>query len=144
MNERHYSPLGGYWGYPVERYMWEGLQKEWPQLNHNTTIQECDSPTIYIQDMPEFNIADQMETKRIWKQGIGGYFYRVLGAVFNEPEWVKRFGETEVQSIRASAPMPKRRELHLRQFGIEIMGEQYYGAFAYDAQTDTLFMRKLK
>lgn len=141
---RHYSPLWEYWEYPVERYMWDGLRKEWPQLNENTTIQLTDSHTVYLTDMPEFNVADQMETKRVWKPGIGGYFYRVLGAVFNEPEWVKRFGETEVQDIRASVPFPRPRELHLRQFGCDIMGEQHYGAFAYDAKTDTLFMRKFR
>ena len=139
-----YSPLGKYWDYPVERYLWDGLRREWPQLNNNSSIQETNEYQVYLVDMPEFNVADQMETRRIWKKGVSGYFYRVLGAVFNEPEWVRRYGETEVQEMRMDIPYPPRRELILRQFGIEIMGEPYYGAFAYDAPTDTLFMRKFR
>lgn len=82
--------------------------------------------------------------KRFWKSLLYApipYFWRITGRLFRRQDLYNKGTEL---APNPTMPTPRGRMLILQHFGCELYGERYYGAFAYDAPSDTLFVRKLQ
>jgi hypothetical protein len=116
--------------------LYRGVCKEFPQFNASSKVNRVEQYEITLAVMEQLEF---LASKKLYpKTGIKSRLWRALGELLNRKGVYNR--GMELDTIRDMPPM-KTRTLQLKRFGVTQGIKSVSIAIAYDALTDTLYVK---